>query len=74
VITRGSLRGAQNLYEGHKQRYEQWNDVFRQKSHEGAGVAPEAGSRSDTRLNRVEVQPWGLAGERHRRGESALLI
>jgi hypothetical protein len=66
---RGSLWGAQNLYEGHEQR----NDEFRHKAHEGAGIARESRGRVYARLDRVEVQPRSLSCERHRRGEDGLL-
>jgi hypothetical protein len=70
---RGSLRGAQDLYEGHKQLHEQRDDVVRHEAHDGAGIACESGRRIYARLDRVEVQPRSLSGERDRRGEDGLL-
>src|ERR1700756_4624123 len=48
---RGSLRGAQRLYEGREQRHEQRNEVFRQEEHEGAAIARESGSGIDAGLD-----------------------
>jgi hypothetical protein len=63
-LSRGSLRGAQDLDEGHEQWYEERYDEPLHKAHEGVDVAsPETGSWIEARFDRVDVQSWNLTGE-----------
>src|SRR2546426_1993010 len=66
---RGELRGAPLLDVRSKQR----EDVFCQEAQEDVGIAPEAGGRTESRFDRVEVQAWRLAGKLQCCGEGALL-
>src|SRR6266851_2505596 len=69
TLTRRAPRCAPVFHEGREQR----EDALRYQPKKQVRVAPEPRARIEARLEGVEAQPRGLAGEHEDGGERALL-